>query len=58
MKDSCQKITERYCSEVGENVVLRSTSPDFSGYECLHSPFCAARDKCPRSKKQSDEQKN
>jgi len=47
----CGRITERYCSEIGKNVVLMSTSPENSEYECLYSPFCNSKEKCPRRKR-------
>ena len=43
-----RKITERFCHEIGENVVLRSTSPDNETYECLHAAFCQAKDHCEK----------
>ena len=46
----CGRITERYCAEIGENVVLRSTSPENDEYECLNAPFCTSKKKCPRKK--------
>ncbi|MBE6689619.1 MAG: hypothetical protein E7588_10180 [Ruminococcaceae bacterium] len=54
----CRSITERYCYEVGENVVLRSTSPDNESYECLYSPFCKSRDKCIRKNTKKTENRD
>ncbi len=50
MRKYC-KFTERFCSEIGENVMLRSTSPDNDSYECLNSPFCKAGKNCARCRR-------
>ena len=44
-------ITERYCHVLGENVVLRSSSPNDEDYECLHAVYCEKSDTCERAKK-------
>lgn len=49
-------FTERYCYEIGENVVLRSTSPDNESYECVYASFCKARDRCIRCPKKDKEE--
>jgi len=51
----CGRITERYCAEIGSNVVLRSTSPENAEYECLYAPFCTSKKECPRRKHAKDE---
>ena len=46
-----RKITERYCSEIGENVVLRSIPPENDSFECLYAHRCKARDRCKKCPK-------
>ena len=46
---ACGNIIERYCYEIGENVVLKSVSPDNLKYECVYSSICKSKDNCIRN---------
>lgn len=50
-------ITERYCSEIGENVVLISSFGDTESYECLQAHTCNARDRCQRCHREKSTEK-